>query len=216
MEQKITKIEIVKGSKKRKLYVNGSFLFSAYPRELREYGLEEGMELSAELYGKIVGELLLPRAKRRAMNLLLAKDRSRKELEEKLLSDGYPGQVVLDAAAFVESYHYIDDFRFATRLIRAGQEEKSKKQIMAKLAEKGISRGVVDEAFELVRQERMELLGDGFEEAELSAVRRIIHKKARDLESLTEKDRQKIMASLYARGFPAAYIRQVMHSDGLE
>lgn len=214
MEQRITKIEAVKGSKKRKVYVNDCFLFSIYPGELREYGLKEGMELSAELYKKIEEELLLPRAKRRVMNLLLAKDRSRKELEDKLLSDGYPKQAAYDAIAFVESYHYIDDFRYAARVIRAGQEEKSKKQIMMKLLEKGISRDVAEEAFELVRQERMELQGDDFEEAELSAIRKLVQKKAAGcIDSLTEKERQKIMASLYAKGFSGNYIRQVLQQS---
>lgn len=216
MEQRITRIETVKGSKKRKLYVNDSFLFSAYPADLRGYGLEEGAELTAELYEQITAELLLPRAKRRAMNLLLSKDRSRKELAEKLTADGYPEQVVLEAVAFVESYHYVDDFRYAAGMIRAREEEKSRQQIMMKLMEKGISREVTAEAFEAVRQERMELMGDDFEEAEISAIRKLVMKKTKAPAELSDKERQKLMASLYAKGFRSSDIKQVLGTELFE
>ena len=45
---KITKIESIKGSRKRKVYSDGSLLFLAYPAELRAYGIEEGEELSSD------------------------------------------------------------------------------------------------------------------------------------------------------------------------
>lgn len=213
---KITKIESIKGSRKRRVYSDDSLLFLAYPAELRAYGIEEGEELSPELYEELNREVFIPRAKRRAMNLLVSKDRSRKELEERLASDGYPRKAAEEAVRFVESYHYLDDFRYAATFLRAKQEEKSKRQLIMKLAEKGISREVMDEAFEAVRQERMELMGDEFEEAELSAIRRLIRKKTKSSDLLSDKERQKLAASLYAKGFRSSDIRQVIDCECYE
>lgn len=216
MERIITGIEAVKGSRKRKIYVNDEWLFSLYPAQVRQHGLEEGMQLTPELYERICAETLLPQAKKRVLNLLIAKDRSRRELLEKLSGDGYPAEVCETAVEYAESYHYVDDLRFAVTYLRSHEEEKSRLQLSMKLKEKGIGREVVDEAFDTVREERMEQMGEEFEEAELTALRRQIVRKVKNPSSLTEKEVQKLVASLYAKGFRSTDIREVLGRAFLE
>ncbi|MDE7327932.1 MAG: recombination regulator RecX [Lachnospiraceae bacterium] len=210
MEQVITAIESVKGSRKRRIYVNDEWKFSLYPAQVRQYGIEEGMGLSGALYEEICRETLLPQAKKRVLNLLIAKDRSRRELLGKLSDDGYPEEVCTMAVEYAQGYHYVDDLRYAVTYLRAHGEEKSRIQLFMKLKEKGIPREVADEAFETVRAERMELYGEEFEEAEITALRRQIAKKVKDPAALSEKEAAKLMASLAAKGFSLRDIRDVL------
>ncbi|MBQ4373989.1 MAG: regulatory protein RecX, partial [Lachnospiraceae bacterium] len=108
-----------------------------YKREVKTYGLEAGEELSEEAYQRILEETLIPRAKRRAMHLLEKQDRTRKNLEDKLRESDYP-QTAIDAAiAYVESFHYIDDERYARSYVHFHQEGKSKRRIQQDLMQKG-------------------------------------------------------------------------------
>lgn len=206
MERIVTAVEICRGSRKRKVYINDEFLFSLYPAELSRSGLEEGVSFTDELCSEVFQEILLPRAKKRVLNLLIAKDRSRKELCERLSSDGYPPEVAAEAVEYAEAYHYVDDLRFAVTFLRSKQEEESSRRLAMRLGEKGISREVIQEAFDMVREERIELMGDEFEEAEQTALFRQIRRRTSNPSELTEKERQKLMAALYARGFRSSDI----------
>lgn len=212
MEQVITAVVSEKGSQKRKVFVNDSFLFAAYPAELSQRGLKEGVQLADTVYQEFCHDVLLPRAKKRVLNLLTTKDRTKKELCDKLSSDGYPQEVAEEAIEYADSYHYVDDLRLAASYIRAGQEEKSRRQLTVKLTEKGVSREVIEEAFEIVCEERLEVMGDEYEEAEITALRRLIAKKSKNQTVFSEKERQKLMTSLYAKGFRQADIARVFDS----
>lgn len=209
MEQVITEIRAVKGSRKRQLFVNDSLFCAIYQSEIRELGLKEGQVFEEELQ-KQLEECLIPRAKRRALNLLVAKDRSKRELQDKLTQDGYPEKVLQSAIDFVEGYHYIDDLRYAMKQIRSLQEEKSQRQIQMKLKEKGIGRDIIDEAFEAVCEERQEEMGEEYEPAELAAIRKLVRKKAPSPDMLTPELSKKLAASLYQKGFSMNDIRQVL------
>lgn len=211
MERIVTKIEAVKGQKKRKLFVNDSFLCSLYQAEVREYGFAEGEVLDELQYERFCENVLLPRAKKRTLNLILAKDRSRKELEGQLEKDGYPLEIVEAAIDYAESYHYVDDLRVATTLVRSLNHSKSKQQIMFKLKEKGIAGDLIERAFDVIEEEERELQGDEYESAEYTAIRKWIRKKTLDFSSLTDQEKQKIMNSLYMKGFRSGDIRCVIN-----
>lgn len=208
METVITAIEAKKGSRKQKIYVNGEWRFSLYPGQTYQYKLKEGMEISDLLYQQICKETLLPQAKKRVLNLLTARDRTRRELLEKLAGDGYPEEVCTTAVEYAESYHYVDDLRFAITYLRSYEEEKSHLQLLMKLKEKGILREVADKAFEMVREEREERMGEEFEEAEIVALRRQIAKKTKSA-ALSKQDAAKLFASLAAKGFSPSDIRSM-------
>ena len=111
--------DIVELDKKRnKIFIDGEFAFVLYKGELREYGIKANAELSQSSYEEIVGTLLSKRAKLRAMNLLQKKDYTEKQLRDKLKEGLYPQELVDEAIAYVKSYKYLDDERFALDLLR--------------------------------------------------------------------------------------------------
>lgn len=135
-------------SKKYRILLEDGFSFVLYKGEKDRYSLEEGMELSEELWLEIRNGILAKRAKKRAMHLLEKMDRTEKQLRDKLTENGYPSDLVDEAVEYVRSYHYIDDRRYAENYIRYRQESKSRILLKNELLRKGISSQIIDEAME--------------------------------------------------------------------
>ena len=196
----ILDIQLVPRKKnKYKVHLQGGMDLVLYKREVKTYGLEAGEELSEEAYQRILEETLIPRAKRRAMHLLEKQDRTRKNLEDKLRESDYP-QIAIDAAiAYVESFHYIDDERYARSYVHFHQEGKSKRRIQQDLMQKGIDRDVIA----LVLEEE-------YETSEADMIRDLLRKKHYDPESADAKERSKMYRFLAGRGFSSGDISRVL------
>ena len=196
----ILDIQLVPRKKnKYKVHLQGGMDLVLYKREVKTYGLEAGEELSEEAYQRILEETLIPRAKRRAMHLLEKQDRTRKNLEDKLRESDYP-QTAIDAAiAYVESFHYIDDERYARSFVHFHQEGKSKRRIQQDLMQKGIDRDVIA----LVLEEE-------YETSEADMIRDLLRKKHYDPESADAKERSKMYRFLAGRGFSSGDISRVL------
>ena len=95
--------------------IDGQPAFVLYKGELSRCHIEKGRGISPETYREITEEILPKRAKMRAMHLLEQGDWTRRGLEDKLLKSGYPPHAAEEALAYVESFHYIDDKRYATK-----------------------------------------------------------------------------------------------------
>ena len=119
-----------------------------YKGEIRKLGIEEGCVVTEAVYDKILNEILGKRAIKRAMHLLEKQDRTERQLYDKLKQNGYPESCIESAIAYVKSYHYIDDFRYASTYIRYHQEMKSRQKLKMELMAKGIGRDLVDAAVE--------------------------------------------------------------------
>jgi regulatory protein len=196
----ILDIQLVPRKKnKYKVHLQGGMDLVLYKREVKTYGLEAGEELSEEAYQRILEETLIPRAKRRAMHLLEKQDRTRKNLEDKLRESDYP-QTAIDAAiAYVESFHYIDDERYARSYVHFHQEGKSKRRIQQDLMQKGIDREVIA----LVLEEE-------YETSEADMIRDLLRKKHYDPESADAKEKSKMYRFLAGRGFSSGDISRVL------
>lgn len=196
----ILDIQLVPRKKnKYKVHLQGGMDLVLYKREVKTYGLEAGEELSEEAYQRILEETLIPRAKRRAMHLLEKQDRTRKNLEDKLRESDYP-QTAIDAAiAYVESFHYIDDERYARSYVHFHQEGKSKRRIQQDLMQKGIDRDVIA----LVLEEE-------YETSEADMIRDLLRKKHYEPESADAKERSKMYRFLAGRGFSSGDISRVL------
>ncbi|MBP5265308.1 MAG: regulatory protein RecX [Lachnospiraceae bacterium] len=170
-----------------------------YKREIKTYGLEAGEELSEELYQRIMEETLIPRAKRRAMHLLEKQDRTRKNLEDKLRESDYPQPAIDAAVAYVASYHYIDDERYARSYVHFHQEGKSKRRIQQDLMQKGVDRDTLARVLE-----------EEYETSEEDMIRDLLRKKHYDPESADAKERSKMYRFLAGRGFSSGDISRVL------
>lgn len=126
----VTKVELV--SKNRyKVEVDGEFAFVLYRRELSHYQIREECEVSEESFEQIKKEVIIKRAKLRAMHLLNDMDRTESQLRTKLRQSCYTEDVVEAALAYVKSFGYIDDLDYAKRYIQNRQNQKSKRELYA-------------------------------------------------------------------------------------
>lgn len=187
---------------KFKIYLDGSFAFVLYKGELSRYGIRSGAELSAETVDKIRTEIVLKRAKLRAMHLLSDMDRSEAALRDKLKQGLYTQDVIEKAVDYVKSFGYLNDGRYAENFVRSRQGAKSRKEIRAALLQKGVSPELIDQAFEIC----------GYEGGEESAIRSILRKKKFDPETAQEKEKQKIYGYLARKGFRYETVRQVIQN----
>ena len=87
----VTRVEAVTKTK-YKVYVDGQFAFILYKGELSRFHTAEDQELSQESYEKIRTEVILKRAKLRAMHLLNDMWRTEAQLREKLTRNEYPAE----------------------------------------------------------------------------------------------------------------------------
>jgi len=190
----ITKLQADK-SKKVKVFIDGEYAFFISRKELDELLLEEGQEIDENQYDVILEEIIYPKAKEKALSILDISDKTENELRFKLLQAGYPDSIVTDVLDYLKSYGYINDERYARAYINSNRQTKSKLAIRTVLAQKGIDRDIVDRVMEEEYQPE-----DG-SDYELEAIKRVIAKKTASLKELDENQRQKLIASLYRKGF---------------
>ncbi len=198
--------DVVELDKKRcKIFLDGEFAFVLYKGELREYGVKSGTEISLHEYEEITRVLLPKRAKLRAMNLLQKKDYTEKQLRDKLSEGLYPVDIIDDAIAYVKSYKYLDDERFARDYITYHMEMRSRNRILQDLTGKGISKDVTISIMDELYSESEEISGD----IETEQINKLLIKKHFD-KDMDYKDKQKIMGFLVRRGYTMDSIRRAM------
>lgn len=185
---------------KFKVYLDGTFAFVLYKDELKRFGIKQGEDLAQENYEKIQNEVLLKRAKKRAMHLLEDMDRTESALREKLKAGQYPENAISGAIEYVRSFGYLDDARYAEKFVMSRKDTKSKREIKALLSQKGVSDDLICLAFEQCYSE----------DSEEEAIRRILRKKKVDPERMEEQEYQKILGYLARKGFRYEVIRHVI------
>ena len=185
---------------KYQIDVEGEPAFVLYKGEVSRYHLEKDREISADVYREIVEEVLTKRAKLRAMHLLEQGDRTKKGLRENLLKNGYPSEAVEEAMAYVESFHYIDDKRYALTYIQNQSGKKGRARIQMELRQKGVPQEYIDQAFQET-EEDTDARG---------VIRELILKKRREQGPMEEKERQKLYGFLMRRGFSSSDILSVL------
>ena len=149
-------------------------------------------------------EVFIPRARSRAMHLLEKQDRTRFGLKKKLREGGYPELAIESAIAYVESYHYIDDVRYAASYVRYHQYGKSRRRIEMDLRAKGVSDEDIDRAIETE-----------FTISEEDMIRQTMEKRHYDHSSADLKERQRMYRFLMGRGFAYEDIDRVIRSTTL-
>ena len=88
------------------------------------------------------------RAAKKAMKLLEHMDRTEKGLRDRLHQAGFGQDAIEAAMAYVESYGYIDDYRYARTYIAYRMDLKSRQKVLQELAAKGVDRSVAAAACE--------------------------------------------------------------------
>ena len=143
-------------------------------------------------------ELLL-KGKKRALRLLERKDYSRKELKERLLKDGYSVELVEQIIDYVDSFHYLDDVRYAENYTRYSQEKLSRTQIKQKLMTKGVSQETIQLALE-----------HEYSADESEHIRRLLDKRGYEYAGHDEGEFRRTYQYLLRRGFRSSDILREM------
>ncbi|MCR4625627.1 MAG: recombination regulator RecX [Lachnospiraceae bacterium] len=197
-------------SKKTAVYADGELIGALYPKEINSYGLEDGADTEVDTVVKIMNEILIPRAKRYVMNLLVKADKTETELNRKLKAAGYGDEVSKKAVEYVRSFHYIDELRTAESFIRTKIDYSSEKEIRYKLEEKGITSETIDMAYEQI------FVDEDVENTELKAAENFLKKKLGSSISLEEElpyeERQKLFASAFRKGFRQDSIKKAYNN----
>lgn len=201
----VTEIEEISKSK-CKIFLDGELAFALYKGELSTYHIKKGKELSQEAYEKLMGQVLLKRVRLRAMNLLKLRTYTEEELKRKLRQGFYPESLIENALEYVKSFHYVDDLSYAKEFIQYRVESLSKKQIINKLLQKGIEKEIIEKAF-------FECEDEGAVVEEEKQIIAFLEKKHYSADNCDYKEKQKLAAALYRKGFSTNCINRVMKSD---
>lgn len=189
-----------------RIYIEEKPAFVLYRGEVRRLGIREGEPLSEESLREIEEEILPTRAKRRAMNLLQNRDYTEAGLREKLRNGDYPESCIEEAVAYVKSYGYVDDCRYAGDFITYNLDRKSRTRMEQDLMRKGISKDTIRTVFE-------ELEEQGTSQDEGAMIRRLLEMKKYDPQTATGQEKQRMYAFLYRRGFRAEVISRALLLD---
>lgn len=187
----ITEVELYQKGK-YKIFLNNEFAFVLYRGELKKYKIEVGNNVSESDYEKILREVLIKRATKRAMHLLQSTERTEEQLRRKLKENLYPGKAIEEAIAYVKSYHYIDDAEYARRFVEFKSRMWSRKKISLELSNKGISKEIIETVFE-------EAVSDATDEREL--LQKLMKKKSENLDFSEPKSKEKLFRFLIGKGF---------------
>ncbi len=170
-----------------------------YISEIKKLGMEEQMFVSEVLYHRLFYEIVGKRAIKRAMHLLEKMDRTEQQLRKKLLEGRYPNELVEEAIAYVKSYHYIDDERYARTFIRLNQDRRSIGRMKMDLFAKGISADTIDRAID----EEYETLPE-------TLIQKLMEKKNFDPDAATRQETAKMYQYLFRKGFSRDEIMHVL------
>lgn len=194
--------EIIPVTKQKyRVMTDEQLAFVLYKGELSRYGLKENMELPYELFAEIQEEILIKRAKLRAMYLLNRMDYTEAQLRKKLEQGEYTQKAVDIAIAYVKAYHYLDDERYVGRYLSCSEGRKSRKQAEFELEKKGVSSEMIAACREKIEDEQ--------DETEL--IRSILEKRCKNPQSADEKEIRRHYGYLMRKGFSSSDIWKVFH-----
>ena len=193
---RITRIEPVTKTKYR-VSVDEQFAFVVYKGELSRFHLKEECELTEDTYAKIK-EVLLKRAKLRAMHLLNDMARTESQLRDKLKLGGYPSEITEAAITYVKSFGYINDEEYVRRYMEYKSGSKSKIQIKMDLRKKGITAETLERVFEEYEYEEDDILEEQ------------VKKRIRQKGSVTKENFQKYYGYFARKGFNSGKILDLL------
>ncbi|MDD7402380.1 MAG: RecX family transcriptional regulator [Butyribacter sp.] len=131
--------------------------------------------------------------RKKAMALLNHNDRTEWELRDRMKRSGYEEDVIEDAIAYVESFHYIDDKRYAMRFAEIYCESRSIQRIRQDLQKRHVSEEYITLALENINWDDSAALQ--------KEIHKLVKKEMTADDSISYEEKQKIAAKLYRKGF---------------
>lgn len=184
----------------KKIYIDpeGKEGFFLYPGEIKKEKLTDGLHVDEEELERMRREYAIPRAKKRALGILVKRDRTEKELRDKLTDSMNDSQSIEAAVQYVKSFGYVDDLGYARDYLYFKKEKKSYALIRRELGGKGIPSEILDVVFEEAGQQKAEDL--------IPQVKKYIRK----FEELDFVAKRKTCAHFCRKGYPAELVRNIL------
>ncbi len=195
----------VKNPNRVNVYVNDEYVFSLDVTQVVDLKVKVGKEISEEDLQNYKNESEYGKLYQRALEWVLIRPRSKKELYDYLYRKRVQGNHVANDSGLFERIverlvlkGYVDDERFAewyveNRFVKKGV---SQKRLRMELIKKGITSEVIDE-----------VLANRNDEDE---IKKIISRKR------AKYDDQKLMAYLCSQGFKYDTVRKLVEGNGME
>lgn len=197
---KITKIQpAVKTAGRYNIFVDEQYSFSLDENQLLDLKLKIGFEIGEDQLDELKGESEYGKAYARALELILSRPRSEKEMKDYAWRKKWDEELSDRVLGKLRDKGYLDDEKFAQFWLRArtGGKPRSKRKISAELAQKGVKREIVDK-----------VLNDYDDDSEMLALRKLVDKKRGKY-----PDEQKFMAYLAGQGFSYDIIKQALDKN---
>lgn len=199
----MTVTDVVEYTKaKYKIFIDGEFAFVLYKGELRLFKMEKGKDISDEVLEKI-DEVILKRAKLRAMHLLEKRPYSEYSLRRKLSDNFYSEDIIDLVIEYLKGYKYIDDLSYAITYIETYTGQKTLKRMKQDLMGKGIRTGDIEAAIE-------HCMDYGELEDEHEMIRKLLKKRGFGEGEVTQKEIYKTVNFLLGKGFGSDAVRYEM------
>ena len=185
-------------NKKRKVYIDGKYTFPLYLGEIRQFNIAIGEAISEADINRI-NEILYKRIRERALYLLEGMPRTEQNLRRKLLDNHYTDEYITPVIEQLKDYGFIDDLKYAMDYAESMRNNRgmSKRMIVSKLFEKGVSRDIIQEVEALISGDETDL------------IERALNKKGVSIEGFKElepKEKQRMYRYLISKGFSASCI----------
>ena len=135
-----------------------------------------------------------------AMKLLLYKNRTEKELTDRLLQDDFPEEDIAEAIAYVKSFGYLNDRKYAESYAHSMGQKLSRSAIRKNLADKGVDVAEIEMALEQIPLQ------------EEAVVTELLKKRVGAPHILDEKEKRRVFGFLARKGFSGNVIFRCIRS----
>ncbi len=199
---KISKIEVQKRNKKRvSIFIDGEYRFSLSQDLLLKYNLQEGSVITEDEIKALILTEEKERIRKQAYRILRFRDRSSKELKERLMKLGYDPAIVEEVIQELLNDGTLDDDRFVQEFISDYTEfnPRGNRFIEQELRKRGIPAEMIERVIK-TRDEK-------------AIVQRVIQTKMKNLDKRNPKDRIKLARRLITRGFTPSIVYDVLGED---
>lgn len=174
-----------------------NIVFYVYQSDIRKYAIKESTELPDEIYEDFINKTMIPRARKKALEILSRADCSEADLRKKLYLKNYQVEVIENAISYVKKFNYLNDARYAENFINYKSNSKSLRQIKMELFSKGIDSDIIEQ---IITDDR----------TDEEALHNLIKKKIKNLKEIDLDKKRKLYSYLYRKGFDTELISCVL------
>lgn len=136
-----------------------------------------------------------------AVRYITFKDRTVKEVQDKLREKGYSSHDIENVIEKLGYYGYLNDENYALAYIRSNVNKKGMKRINMELLRKGIDHSIIMDA-----SENMDV-------DEVCTIQQMLERRYRDIDFGDEKEKRRIYGFFIRRGFSYDNISKAMENN---